>query len=351
MRTRRTLRRLVTFITVFSLTLSTLPQPQVKPAAAANFPPPAVSAAKPAAPVANAPVGAQASSSNTPQPCTVRSCIASNFNGTAISAGRTIWFNSVLHIQGQITKPITIYFKNSTLQFSANNTNYNLSAPSAAVTFDPAATSATTTFDAAHNQWVTRVPPNLSGNTFLTGLAFSVPSSGLPGGINPVTWCGDFQTDTPGITVQWQWAAAVYTNFSMDNNALGVKGVDDNQSSFYKNSDHAGTPENYKASVIGGARGGGGSNYTGSYSGTGSASPTLCPTPIPTNTPASTPTSTATATASNTATNTPTNITTPTNTPTNTATATNTPTNTASPTNTATNTPTDTPTATFTPSN
>ncbi|HLY27578.1 MAG TPA: hypothetical protein VKQ72_14635, partial [Aggregatilineales bacterium] len=240
---KKRLRRLVTLLVVVSLCLSTFPQPQVRPAAAANFSLPAVNAAKPAAPVANAPAGALASNiatpTNTPQPCTVRSCIASNFNGTAIGAGRTIWFNSVLHIQGQITKPVTIYFKNSTLQFSANNTNYNLSAPSAVVTFDPAATSATTSFDAAHNQWVTRVPPNLSGNTFLTGLAFSVPSSGLPGGINPVTWCGDFQTDTPGITVQWQWAAAVYTTFSTNYNALGVKPVDDNQASLYKNSDHA----------------------------------------------------------------------------------------------------------------
>jgi hypothetical protein len=46
--------------------------------------------------------------------------------------------------------------------------------------------------------------------------------------------------------------------------------VDDNQASIYKNSDHAGTPENFKASVTGGATGGGGSNFTGSYSATGS---------------------------------------------------------------------------------
>jgi hypothetical protein len=40
-----------------------------------------------------------------------------------------------------------------------------------------------------------------------------------------------------------------------------------------KNSDHAGTPENFKPFVIGGARGGGGSNYTGLYSGTGKVTP------------------------------------------------------------------------------
>jgi hypothetical protein len=70
--------------------------------------------------------------------------------------------------------------------------------------------------------------------------------------------------------VNWQWGAAAYTSFSMAYNSLGVKPVDDNKASQYKNSDHAGTPENFKTFVVGGARGGGGSNFTGSYSGTGS---------------------------------------------------------------------------------
>src|SRR5439155_361606 len=41
------------------------------------------------------------------------------------------------------------------------------------------------------------------------------------------------------------------------------------------NSDHAGTPEAFKPYVIGGARGGGGSNYTGSLSGTVAVAPAL----------------------------------------------------------------------------
>jgi hypothetical protein len=49
---------------------------------------------------------------------------------------------------------------------------------------------------------------------------------------------------------------------------VGVKPVDDNKASQYQNSDHAGTPENFKQYVIGGAGGGGGSNYTGGNSGT-----------------------------------------------------------------------------------
>jgi hypothetical protein len=47
--------------------------------------------------------------------------------------------------------------------------------------------------------------------------------------------------------------------------------VDDPKLSRYQNSDHAGTPENDKQNVTGGATGGGGSNYTGSLSATKSA--------------------------------------------------------------------------------
>jgi hypothetical protein len=91
---------------------------------------------------------------------------------------------------------------------------------------------------------------------------------GLPGGIDPVTISGTFGSDTPGLSFEWKWAAAVYTSFSDDLNAVGVKPIDGNDANPYDNSDHAGTPENFKDSVTGGARGGGGSNWTGSYSGT-----------------------------------------------------------------------------------
>jgi len=92
-----------------------------------------------------------------------------------------------------------------------------------------------------------------------------------------VKWSASFTTDTPGVTMNWQWAAAVYTSFDTDSNNLGVKPVDDNHASVYQNSDHAGTPENFETFVTGGATGGGGSNFTGSYSGTGSPAITVAP--------------------------------------------------------------------------
>jgi hypothetical protein len=209
----------------------------------------------------------------TPTPCQFLTSISANFNGTKISKSSYIWFNSVLKPSGLGSTPVTFRFTQQSISSSA----FSLSVPDAMVTFDPAATSATTTFSGG--MWVTRVPAKgLAGNTFLAGLGYLVPAN-LPGGIKNVKWSGTISPDSPGVSVQWKWAAAVYKGFSSDNNALGVKPVDDNKASQYKNSDLAGTAENFKSKVSGGvsggATGGGGSNYTGSYSGTAAVGP--CP--------------------------------------------------------------------------
>jgi hypothetical protein len=202
------------------------------------------------------------------------SSIISNFNGTPIGPGDFIWFNSVLKVQGLGSDPVTVGFTGS-ISFSVNGVLYMVPVPSAVVNFSPAVTVATTVF--CSGQWVTTVPlSGLAGNVFLDGVALRAPMpDGFPGGIHDVTWQGMFFSVTPGLKIQWQWAAAVYrkADFSDDYNALGVKPVDDNKASLYQNSDHAGTPENFRPYVVGGARGGGGSNYTGSYSATGSSVP------------------------------------------------------------------------------
>jgi hypothetical protein len=215
----------------------------------------------------------------TPNPTSIQS----NFNGTAIPGGDYIWFSAVLKVQGLPSdQKATVFFEQQDITFTANGFTYhtaNAGMPTAQVTIDPSATQATTTFDTKDffpPRWVTTTPPNTAGNIFLSGYAWVNflfgQSGGLPGGISPVTWTGTFTaTASVPLTVNWQWSAAVYTTFSIDNTTLGVKPVDDNQASQYKNSDHAGTPENFKSFVTGGARGGGGSNYTGSLSATGSA--------------------------------------------------------------------------------
>jgi hypothetical protein len=206
------------------------------------------------------------------QPQSNTSTITSNFNGTSIASGNYIWFNSVMKVLGLGASATNIFVKGGIIQFTANGVAYNLNVPDSTVTFSPNVTSASTSFDAIFNRWNTSVPLSFSGNLFLAGLAYPL-SSALPGGINPVNWTGTFYTDTSGISVNWQWAAAVYTQFTSSPNGIGVKPIDGNTQNPYSNSDHAGTPENFKSYVIGGARGGGGSNWTGSYSGTASVVP------------------------------------------------------------------------------
>jgi hypothetical protein len=209
------------------------------------------------------------------------STITSNFNGTPIPPGSTVWFNSVAKVSGVGSSPVQVEVVNASVTFTANGTLYTLAVPNADLTFSPTATTATTAFDTATNTWETTVPTNPGGgNVFLSGVALPAPS-GLPRGINPVSWTATFQTNTAGVTLNWQWGAAVYTSFSSDYNALNVKPVDDDHISVYHNSDHAGTPEAFRSFVIGGARGGGGSNWTGSYSGTASVRPDVVTQPAP----------------------------------------------------------------------
>jgi hypothetical protein len=201
------------------------------------------------------------------QGCQLATSITANFNGTQISKNSYVWFSSVLKPSGLGSTPVTFRFVNQTISSST----FTLSVPDATVTFDPTSTSATTSF--MGGMWVTRAPSSgLAGNTFLSGLSYLVPAN-IPAGLKNVKWNGTIIQDTSAVSLHWQWAAAVYTSFSSNYDALGVKPVDDNKASQYKNSDHAGTPENFKSNVIGGATGGGGSNYTGSYSGTASVGP------------------------------------------------------------------------------
>jgi hypothetical protein len=211
--------------------------------------------------------------SSPPPPCSSPSSNASNFNGTPMQGGNFIWFNANFTAKGIPSSGATINFTNSTIQLG--DTGQTLAVPNARITFSPGASCASTTFDSITNTWMTTVPIAGSDEIFLDGLAFPLPAgfSGTIGG--SVVWQGSFSSNVPGISVQWKWGAAVYTHFTTDYNALQVK-ASHQSACGVNNSDHAGTPEgtdtstgeSFKGFVIGGARGGGGSNFTGSWSGT-----------------------------------------------------------------------------------
>jgi len=203
--------------------------------------------------------------------------ITSNFNGTKINGGDYIWFSSVMKVQGLGSDPVSISFAGPPILFTVDGAVVMIPVPPSVVTFTPGLVLATTEF--VGGQWMTAVPSSgIGGNVFLDGVAFLVPPDGLPGGIKNVTWQGMFCSSMPGVSIQWQWAAAVYRFagfLDQGYEGLGVKPVDDNAASLYKNSHHAGTPENFRGYVVGGARGGGGSNFTGSYSGTASCNASM----------------------------------------------------------------------------
>ncbi len=205
--------------------------------------------------------------------CQATTSILNNFNGTRISGGDYLWLTLHLKASGLPQNQIaTVRFDNGTAQLSVNGSPVNLTLPSGIIIFNPNVTTSTLSYDAPSNTFTITVPTSVSGNVFLTGIPYQVPSGGWPGGISNIKVTGRMASDVSGVSTQWQWAAAVYTQFSSNPSALGIKPVDDNHTSQYHNSDPAGTPENYKQYVTGGGCGGGGSNYTGSNSGTATTS-------------------------------------------------------------------------------
>jgi hypothetical protein len=198
----------------------------------------------------------------------VQSCITSGFNGTSISTADSIWFNANFSAKGIPSTGATVVFNSSTV--TIDGTTYTV--PGGTINFSTSVTCATTFFDGT--QWQTTVPVSGSDEILLSAFTFS-PTTNLKAA--NVTWCGDFSASTPGVSISWKWGAAVYTCLGgVDYNSVLVKPTHSDTCD-YNNGDHAGTPENatLKHCVTGGARGGGGSNFTGSWSGTDSAD--LCP--------------------------------------------------------------------------
>jgi hypothetical protein len=214
------------------------------------------------------------------------SVLSADFNGTPIVAGNTVWFSSAARVAGLGSGTATVRITDATVAFTANGKAYTVHVPDTAVTFTDVATQATTRFTT--DGWVVTAPPEFNGNVFVGGAGLRAPSpggllggllgglglaGGFPGGLRNVTWRANFAADTPGLSVAWQWGAAVYSNFNTSPGSLGVKAVDDSLVDSYANADRAGTPESYKYALTAGARGNGSGNYTGTYTAAATVQP------------------------------------------------------------------------------
>ena len=202
-----------------------------------------------------------------------------------IKAGNYIWFTAVVNNVSGLpsNQQVKLYLANSSISFTAGGILYTLPVPNGVVTFNSAAlgSGAMTTYDSTNNRWSTSVSPKgLTGNTFVAGLAFPVPSD-FPTGIQDVTWSAAFSTDTQGISLQWQWGAAVYSSFNSvyavtgNNNVVGVNPEDGSADT--NGTDPAGTPEAFKNYLTFGGTGGGLNNYTGYLSPGAGVVPTIAP--------------------------------------------------------------------------
>ena len=155
-----------------------------------------------------------------------------------------MWFNGVVKVDGLGASGGSFWFRKGKVLLTINSQVVEVPVPDSVVTYSTSATTATTVFDTNVNVWRTTVPASCSGNVFLAGLALPAGPQGLPKGISPVTWVGEFVAEVQGLSWSSKWAAAVYETFMTDYNAIGVKPVDGNNLSIYQNSDHAGTPKN-----------------------------------------------------------------------------------------------------------
>lgn len=211
-----------------------------------------------------------------PPPCEKSATNSSNFNGTSVPAGASLWFNANFTAQHVPSTGVTIDFTQGNISFTAGGTPYSLAVPNARISFSSSASCTSTTYDSVTNTWVTTVPISGDDEIFLTGFAWPVPSGGLPPGANPVKFSGTYSSEAsaPGLSIQMKWSVAAYSTFTSDYNALQIK-AGHQTACGERNGDHAGTPEGvdntntpWKHYLIGGPRGGGGSNFTGSWSGT-----------------------------------------------------------------------------------
>jgi phospholipase C len=207
-----------------------------------------------------------------------------NFGSSAIPAGSYVWFSATADITPRESSlPLTAHYTGQWVNLQLQGGNgipLSIPAPNSEIVFSSSATSATTTYTGG--QWVTTVPVGFTGNVFIGGVAYQVPTGVSLAGAK-VDWTGVFSGTTNSFTLQWKWAAAVYSNLGTGlgtgvgsssgttafYNGLGAKPIDASTGSTYLNSDHSGTPENFKAYYLSSATGSFGglspSKYVGMY--------------------------------------------------------------------------------------
>jgi hypothetical protein len=172
-----------------------------------------------------------------------------HFKGEREPEGVVLWFNSVLRASG-VPKDqlLSLCVTNQVISWREGNRTETIQVPDAIVAFKPWETFAHTYFGLG--RWDTSAPnAQAVSDTFMSGVAVPLPD-GPPRNARNLTWTAQFSTNTPGVTVRWEWSAASYTRFSDDYNALGLAVADIvSGKGKQRTVDEAGTPVAFKAFV------------------------------------------------------------------------------------------------------
>lgn len=154
-----------------------------------------------------------------------------------------LWFNATLRVMGAPPgEAVTICAKRQVVSWSEGRQTISIAIPDATLSFKPWETESQTWFGGG--KWDTSLPAGAgSVDTFLSGIALPLPT-GLSALARGMAWRVQFESDTPGITVQWNWGAAPYLKFAADYNALKVVPAN------LRNAERAGTPSALKAFAL-----------------------------------------------------------------------------------------------------
>jgi hypothetical protein len=194
--------------------------------------------------------------------------ICSSFNSQNPGSG-WLWLNCQLTGKPG-SQEVLVTCSNATVTLSCTDgKTYTFPVPNGQILFSPNCTTGTNWFDGTN--WNTTLPCGGDDQIFVSGCA--IPWQSDFANCKSVCWNGVFSCNVPGLSFNWQFGAACYSDSQPgDYNSICPKACHQTpcQNGQYYNSSHnAGTPENHNPYCVGGGTGFGGSNCTGNFSNPG----------------------------------------------------------------------------------
>ena len=135
-----------------------------------------------------------------------------------------LWFNASLRLQGApLDRAVTVCAKRQVVSWVEGRQTISVAVPDAMISFKPWETGSQAWYGGG--KWDTSAPAmGSSTDTFMSGISLPL-LAGVSAIARDMSWRVQFESDTPGLTVQWNWGAAPYLRFTDDLNALKIVAV------------------------------------------------------------------------------------------------------------------------------